>query len=190
MDGLDSTPCSTEYDFTLVLSGVDALSPDVMDALFEAGCDDATPSLRSGTVSLTFSRLATDFKEAVLGAIRDVKRAGIGAEVLRVDISNLVTLAEIARRVDRSRQLVHQFMTGKRGPGGFPPPACQVSDSTSLWAWSEVAAWLRRHDMIREEELIAAKQINTINCILEYQHQRKEDLALTEEVFQSICSTI
>ena len=176
----------TEHDFALVLTGVDNLGPDVMDAIFEAGCDDATPSLRSGTVYLTFSRLAPDLKGAILSAIRDIKRAGLGIEVLRVDISNLVTMAEIARRIGRSRQLVHQMMTGKRGPGSFPPPTSKISDSTLLWAWSDVAFWLRENDMIREEELLAAKYINAINCVLEYQHQRKENMGLTEEVLQSL----
>ncbi len=187
MESTTLVPCSTEYDFALVLSGVANLDPPVMDALFEAGCDDATPSLRSGIVYMTFSRLAPNLKNAILTAIRDVNRARIGAEVLRVDSCSLVTMAEIARRIHRSRQLVHQFMTGKRGPGGFPPPSCQISDSTSLWAWCEVAYWLRRHNMIREEELMEARYIDVINCVLEYQRQRKENLGLTEEVLESLC---
>ena len=187
MENPNPTPCSTEHDFALVLSGVNNLGQDVMDALFVAGCDDATPSLRSGVVYLTFSRLAPDLKSAVLTAIRDVKRAEIGAEVLRVDICNLVTLAEIGRRIGRSRQLVHQYMVGKQGAGGFPPPVCQISDSTSLWAWCEVAFWLRRNNMIREEQLMEAIYIDAINSVLEYQHQRKVNLGLTEEVLESLC---
>ena len=71
-----------EYDFTLTLDGVANLDPPVLDAIFEAGCDDATPCLRSGLVALLFSRSAPDLKTAILSAIRDVKRAGIGGGVV------------------------------------------------------------------------------------------------------------
>lgn len=45
-----------EYDFTLELTGVGELTPAVADALFEAGCDDATLSSRGGRVYLAFTR--------------------------------------------------------------------------------------------------------------------------------------
>ncbi len=182
------TSCEREHDFALVLSGVDDLTPDVMDALFEAGCDDATPSLRFGRVYLTFSRSAPSLRQALLGAIRDVRRAAIGASVLRVDTCNLVTQAEIARRIARSRQLVHQYITGQRGPGGFPPPCCQISEGTPLWAWCEVAYWLRQNNMIKEEEVIDAQAVDLINCLLEFQHQKASDPELIEEVLSQLCS--
>ena len=48
--------CEREHDFALILSGIAELTPEVQDALFEAGCDDATISVRSGRVYLTSSR--------------------------------------------------------------------------------------------------------------------------------------
>ena len=66
------------YEFSLILSGVD-LTPDKENALFESGCDDATIAVRFGRVFLTFDRLAVSFKEAILKAIRDVKKAGVEA---------------------------------------------------------------------------------------------------------------
>ena len=94
-----TTSCEREHDFALVLSGVSELSPEVMDALFEAGCDDATPSLRSGIVYLTFSRTAPTVKDAILSAIRNVREANIGASVVRVDPRDLVTEAEIGQTI-------------------------------------------------------------------------------------------
>ena len=47
--------CVRSRDFVLVLSGVTVLDEHVMNALFEAGCDDATPTLRFGTIYLTFN---------------------------------------------------------------------------------------------------------------------------------------
>lgn len=71
--------CAREHEFVLVLSGVTEIGPRVMDGLFEAGCDDATPSLRFGRVYLTFTRMAPSLGEAILSAIGDVKKAGIDA---------------------------------------------------------------------------------------------------------------
>ncbi|MCI0461189.1 MAG: hypothetical protein L0Z62_29935 [Gemmataceae bacterium] len=176
----------TEHDFTLVLTGITELTPEAEDALFEAGCDDATISVRSGRVFVTFSRTAPSLKEAVLSAIRDVRKANIGADVLRVDLCNLVTQADIARKIGRSRQLVHQYVTGVRGPGGFPAPACAISDGTPLWYWCEVASWLRQNDMIREDSLREAQEGAVINSVLELQHHRRLDPALTEEVLRAV----
>ena len=78
----------TKHDFTLALTGISALDERVLDALFEAGCDDATPSVRSGRVYLTFSRRADSMKDAILSAISDVDKAQVGAQVIRVERSN------------------------------------------------------------------------------------------------------
>jgi hypothetical protein len=179
-----------EHDFTLVLSGITELKPEVQDALFEAGCDDATPSLRCGRPFLTFSRAAPTLKDAILSAIRDIKKANIGAEVLRIDACNLVNQSEIAHKIGRTRQLVHQYITGERGPGSFPPPACNVSDDADspLWYWCEVAQWLYEHNMITEEAVRDAQVVSLINDVLELNHQRKIEPTLTEEVMKYIGS--
>ena len=104
-----------EYDFALILSGVPELTTDVEDGLFKAGCDDATLSMQFGSLYLEFSRSAPSLKDAILSAIRDVRKAGVGAEVWRVDSHDLVTPSEIARRIGRTRQLVHQYITGEIG---------------------------------------------------------------------------
>jgi hypothetical protein len=171
------------YEFSLILSGVD-LTPDNENALFESGCDDATIAVRYGRVFLTFDRLAVSFKEAILSAIRDVKKARVGAEVLRIDIGNLVSQADIARKIGKSRQLVHQYLTGARGPGGFPSPACTVPEGAPLWYWSEVAGWLWQNDMIEEKVLREAQDAALINSALELQHQCDRDPSLTEEVLR------
>src|SRR5438445_11796888 len=104
------------YCFTLLLTGIDDLTDEVANALFEAGCDDATPSMRNGVVRLGFDREAKTLKDALLTAIRDVKKSGVGAEVSRIDVDGLVTQSGIARRIRRSRQVVSQYITGQRGP--------------------------------------------------------------------------
>jgi len=181
-----------EHDFTLVLSGITELTREVQDALFQSGCDDATPSMRCGRPFLTFTRAAPALKDAILSAISDVKKANIGAEVLRIDICDLVSQSAIAHRIGRTRQLVHQYITGERGPGEFPPPACNVSDhaDSPLWYWCDVALWLYQNDMITEESLRDAQAVSLINDVLELNHQKKTEPKLTKEVLEFIGSRL
>jgi hypothetical protein len=75
----------SDHEFTLVIDGIPGLTSETFDALFEAGCDDATMSSRDGVVSLAFGRTAASMKDAVISAIQDVQRANIGARVVRVE---------------------------------------------------------------------------------------------------------
>lgn len=76
----ETTP--VEHDFVLVLTGPSTISRELEDALFEAGCSDATISARAGRVYLTFSRLGPSINDAILSAIQDVRRANFGADVV------------------------------------------------------------------------------------------------------------
>ena len=81
-----TTPtCETEYDFALIVGGVSELTSAVEDALFQAGCDDATVSMQHGRLYIEFSRSALSLEDAIISAINDVRNANIGADVLRVD---------------------------------------------------------------------------------------------------------
>jgi hypothetical protein len=64
------------YDFTLVLKRSAHLDDDFVDKLFAAGCDDGTPSSSAGSVSIDFSRQATDLESAIRSAIADATVAG------------------------------------------------------------------------------------------------------------------
>jgi hypothetical protein len=78
-----------EYEFTLTLSGVPELTRDVLDAFYEAGCDDALIGIRDGVAYADFCREADSRQDAVLSAIRDVEMAGV--KVLRVEPDELTT---------------------------------------------------------------------------------------------------
>lgn len=95
----------TELTFRLTLAGVE-LTDEQLDALFEAGCDDASFSIeRDGTVLGLFDRAAESQEDAVLSAFADVQAAGVGARVLRVEADDAwLTAGEIAERVGRSRE--------------------------------------------------------------------------------------
>jgi len=178
--------CTTDHDFVLVLRGIADVTPEIETAIFEAGCDDATLSVRGGCVFVTFSRKALSIKDAILTAIHDVRKANIGAEVLRVDICNLVTQSDIARKIDRPRQMVHQYIMGIRGPGSFPPPACHICDGAPLWYWCEVSYWLWQNDIIKEDVFREAQEVAAINSLLEWMYQRRTDRRLADEIFKEL----
>jgi hypothetical protein len=171
---------SKEYEFTLLLAEIKELTPAALDALYEAGCDDATFGSQGRRIYATFTRRAMSLKDAVLSAIRDVRNAGV--EVRRVDDDDLVSPSEIARRIERSRQLVHQYVTGERGPGDFPPPAARVKERAPLWSWSEVALWLAANGLEEHEAADDGLELVFINTVLDLLQQQKINPKLAREV--------
>lgn len=129
------------YEFTLVVAGADVQTDEALNALAEAGCDDATVGSSGGVQHLDFDREAPSYLAAVLSAIANVEAAVPGARVVRVLPDEYVTLAEIAERTGRSRESVRLLSIGERGPGGFPPPAARGAERNKLWRWAEVASW-------------------------------------------------
>jgi hypothetical protein len=174
-DSVSTGSNQREYEFALVLEGLGDLTDEVMDRLFEAGCGDATFSLRYGRVFAEFGRAAGSYAEALFSAIRDVRRAEVGAELLRVNECDLVTAADIARRIDRSRQLVSQYIKGERGPGGFPAPECWISEEQPLWAWCAVSYWLVENQLARAEVYEEARLAWVVNEWLAGKRMRAEE---------------
>ena len=74
----------TTYEFTLVLAKGTELTDDLAEAIFEAGCDDATSWSSQGIVSVGFDREADSLESAIRSAVADVQKAG--CTVARVQI--------------------------------------------------------------------------------------------------------
>ncbi len=72
------------YEFTVILKGTVRLTEEVADSLFEAGCEDATPSICNRVFSLAFHREAGSLEDAIRSAMRNVRSAGF--DVARVEI--------------------------------------------------------------------------------------------------------
>jgi hypothetical protein len=64
------------WEFTLELTGTEDPTTELADALFRAGCDDATLSKSGGKLRLDFDREAESLEEAVTTATNDVRKAG------------------------------------------------------------------------------------------------------------------
>ncbi|HVA41928.1 MAG TPA: hypothetical protein VNF50_00430 [Acidimicrobiales bacterium] len=175
-----------EHRFTLTIGG--ALTDERLDALYEAGCDDATFSTKGALTFGDFDREAPHLIDAVLSAVAAVESVD-GLEVLHVDPDELVYAAEIAERASRTRGSIGHLISGVRGPGDFPPPAHHATRNP-LWRWSEVEAWLARYEG-READTERSVALGAINGALQARHafrSSSEEEALKRAVHQLIAS--
>jgi predicted DNA-binding transcriptional regulator AlpA len=152
-----------EYQFTLV-TAADLDDEATVDALFEAGCDDATLGSVDGVGYADFVRAGDSFGEAVRSAIQQVESVP-GLKVIRVEPDDLVTMSEIAERMGRTRESVRLLIRGARGPGGFPPPVSHLKSRSRFWRWSDVSAWASRIGL-EELETRQAQLVAAINAAL------------------------
>ena len=72
------------FSFSLTIEGADILTEEHQDALFKAGCGDATFSASRGAQEADFDREAVDFADAVAGAIKAIESTVEGAIVTSV----------------------------------------------------------------------------------------------------------
>jgi len=111
------------------------------DRLFENGCDDAAFATDRGIAIADFDRESETMSDAIATAVAEVEAAGLTP--MRIVDHDLVTLADIADRIDQSRESVRRYTIGERGPGRFPPPINAGREGATFYRWSEVAPWLR-----------------------------------------------
>ncbi|MEX1009336.1 MAG: hypothetical protein WD271_16065 [Acidimicrobiia bacterium] len=131
-----------DWNFTLVLDG-DVLSDnDLLNALYDAGCDDASFGEIDGVFYAEFDREADAFAQAIFTAIREIESTGVRV-VSVADPDELVTAADIAELIGQSRESVRLYIAGRRGPGTFPAPISHLWSRGRLWRWPAVADWLR-----------------------------------------------
>lgn len=125
-----------EYEFTLtfILPGTQDDPVQHLDALFEAGCDDAVAGTGTpGTISLEFNRDANSAAKAVDSAIRAVMKAIPGASLVEAK-PDLVGLTDVADILNCSRQNIRKYAIGYPD---FPRPA--VTGKFQLWHLWELA---------------------------------------------------
>lgn len=177
------------HSFTLFVEGLDVSSDAHVDALHEAGCDDATFGVRDGAAYAIFDREAASFSGSLRSAIADVLRALPEARIIRIEPDDLVTMATIATRCGRSRESIRLLANEERGPGGFPPPVAYVDERTRLWHWPDVAHWLNEHCKARIEiDADAADLVAAMNAAFDLRdhtvHLSSGDRALVGEVLE------
>lgn len=105
-----------EFDIVVSLPKGAEDGDAIMDALFEAGCDDAVLGLGApGLVGLGFARAGEDADAVISAAVKQVLSALPPGSQLREVKPDLVSLADVAARLSVSRQALQ-----KRD---MPPPS-------------------------------------------------------------------
>lgn len=130
----------TVYEFKLVFAVPAAIDVDALtERLAAAGCDDATLGVGlRGRVALLFAREAGSAAQAVLGAIRAVRRAVPEGRLLEAS-PDLVGLTDVAELVGVSRQNVRKLLFAS-APA---PPAPVHGGRPTIWRLAKVLRWLR-----------------------------------------------
>lgn len=126
-----------EFEFELLYK-IDHNSnlDDLIDKLFEAGCDDALiGSGKSGVIGLSFTREAVSAEEAFKSAIQNVQAALPTALLIEAkpDYAGITDIAEI---IGCSRQNVQKLFSSSDAP------VPMHSGNTLLWHLSEALLWL------------------------------------------------
>jgi len=156
------------FEFTLVLEGVNDETESLEDHLFDVKCDDALINFRYGTVYLDFNREAESLEDAVISAIKSIENSKLNAKVSRILPDELVNEADIAKRLDKSRQVISLWVKKERRQNNpFPGPVLKLSDKSPLWRWHDVVKWLYEQQLIKDRHTVeAAHFIENINAIL------------------------
>lgn len=131
------------WDFSLILSGIDAGEDGGFDALWGACADEPLIGTYDGVSEVLFSREAETVEDAVLSAIDDVERIN-GVRVVGLRDESLWTLKDIAEHSGRSAteilQLIHAADDTR-----FPPHLSDSAEPDPLWRAQEVIDWFREH---------------------------------------------
>jgi hypothetical protein len=152
-----------DYEFTLKfkLSGDNRDADDLVERLGEAGCNDALVGIgQPGRIALNFIRGADSAEKAIIGALKDVKRAIPEASLLEVR-PDYVGLTDVAEFVGVTRQNMRKLMLAHSE--SFPAPVHDANSAT--WHLAPVLQWLKDRDGYRIEQCLLdvahiAMQIN------------------------------
>lgn len=144
------------FSFTVVLSGTD-VTDEMANALYEAGCSDATLGVSCGRAYVDFDREAPSLSNAIESALRQIREVGLSP--IGIEPGDLVTQSEMAERAEVTRQSISNYVLEKRGGGAFPPPVFRVTTSSPLWRWTEVSRWLAEHEVIDETVVETAETL-------------------------------
>jgi hypothetical protein len=161
-----------DYTFTLnfTLPRREDRPDQYLDALYEAGCDDAVVGVgQYGMVGLDFTRAANSAEDAIGSAIENVRTAIPGAVLAGVG-PDLVGLTEMAAIFGFTRQNMRKYATGQSGaPGTFPLPS--VAGGPGLWHLAEIVAWLRLNTSVQPPDPVL--QVSKAAAKLNFEVERK-----------------
>jgi hypothetical protein len=168
-----------EFEFTLKFSLQNSTQDpqDYIEALGEAGCDDAIIGLaQKGRIALQFTRAADDAFSAVTSAIQNVKSAIPDAKLIE-STPDLVGLSDIAKLMGVSRQYLQKLESTKHN---FPEPIHR--GKFAIWHLSSFLNWYevtqrQRVDKATKEIASANMQINIAREWAQLDHQTQSRIS-------------
>jgi hypothetical protein len=147
----------SEYEFSFIVEGFDVEDAVSNDLLVE-NFDYARASETAGLVTVLFNVEAAAANDALHQTLKRFSTLFPNAKVVRLN-RDLVSIADVASRTNRTGESVRLYVTGKRGPGSFPMPISVLHGGTRVWEWATVVDWFRRHlgELTDEAEMIDAE---------------------------------
>ena len=161
----------TEYTFELIFKLKKGESPDLhLDALYEAGCDDATVGTGAlGFLGLSFIRQSTSAQTALESAIKNVKQAVPHARLERA-APDLLNLSELAFLFGFTKQNMRKYARGEVAAvtEDFPIPV--IAGKTSYWHAAKIAYWLNEQRVVKitDATLETLSALRSLNQASEY----------------------
>ena len=169
-----------EYEFTLKfrLPDAEADPENYIDALAEAGCDDATVGIgHPGRIALDFTREAASALDAVVSAVHAVKAAIPGAELVEAS-PDFVGLTDVAELFGCTRQNIRKLMLGNRATF----PAAVHEGSQAIWHLRPVLEWFATtQKRAIDQSLIEVSEV-TMRVNIAKQARRVSGAGLPEEL--------
>jgi len=140
------------YEFELKFSLPNtSQNPEIfIERLAEAGCTDALVGIgQAGRLAFQFTRDANSAFEAILSAVKNIKKAIPEASLIEA-APDLVGLSDIADILGYSRQNIRKLMMNNLV--SFPTPIHQ--GKTILWHLSSVLGWVKESNRYEIDELL------------------------------------
>ena len=157
------------YQFQLVFSihpNEDA--EQYLDALFEAGCDDALISIgKPGYLAADFTRESASAYEAIKTAIEAITKVIPHAKMIKA-APYIANLSEMANLFGCSKQNLSKYARGESPKSDlFPCPI--VSGKVDYWYVLDVALWLYKNNKmnIQKQDIDGLKAIHDLNIAIE-----------------------
>ena len=120
------------------------------ERLAEAGCTDALVGIgQAGRLAFHFIRDANSAFEAILSAVKNIKKAIPEANLIEA-APDLVGLSDIADILGYSRQNIRKLMMNNLV--SFPTPIHQ--GKTMLWHLSNILSWAKEGNRYEIDELL------------------------------------
>lgn len=131
-----------DYVIGFIFEGLDIDDPTQIESLADA--DVVTAEWIDAQRSRLTAVVTHD--DAVLAALHfvDAVRHAVETAVPVAVDRDLVSVTDIADRVEVTREAVRHWSAGRRRAGRFPAPVGTPSGS-KVWEWSQVHSWLREN---------------------------------------------